>query len=82
MLVGGVAWFFVGGDKVSELHRLDRLLAVLLTTYALRKAGHTVTTVTLFQIITGLTIEFAVDEWITQPDLLVPFIEARVQHSV
>ena len=82
MLIGGVAWFFVGGDKVSELHRLDRLLAVLLTTYALRKAGHTVTTVTLFQIITGLTIEFAVDEWITQPDLLVPFIEARVQHSV
>jgi hypothetical protein len=82
MLVGGVAWFFVSGDKASELHRLDRLLAVLLTTHALRKAGHTVTGITLFQIITGLTIEFAVDEWTSAPNLLVAFIQARVQHTV
>jgi hypothetical protein len=82
MLVGATAWFFVGGDKASELHRLDLLLGVLLTAHALRKAGHTVMAITLFQIITGLTIEFAIDDWITQPELLVPFIQARVQHTV
>jgi len=80
MLVGKTAWFFVSGDNATELQRLDRLLAVLLTVHALRAAGHTVTHVTLLQMITGLSLEFAVESWLSS-ELLTAFIQARVQHS-
>ena len=80
MIVGTTAWFFVSGDKTSELHRLDRLVGVLLTVHALREAGHTITHVTLFQMITGLSMEIAVGSW-TAATLLTSFIQARVQHS-
>lgn len=81
MLVGTTAWFFVGGDKPSELHRLDRLVAVLLTAHALRNAGHRITKITLLQIITGLTLELDIDAWIAS-ELLTSFIQARVQHTL
>jgi hypothetical protein len=80
MLVGTAAWFFVSGDKSSELHRLDRLVAVLLTVHALRKAAHKVEKIILFQMITGLTLELTVDAWVTA-ELLTAFIQARVNHS-
>jgi hypothetical protein len=80
MLVGTDAWFFVSGDKSSELHRLDRLVAVLLTVHALRKAEHKVEKIILFQMITGLTLELTVDAWVTA-ELLTAFIQARVNHS-
>lgn len=80
MLVGTTAWFFVSGDKASELHRLDRLVAVLLTVHALRKADHKVEKITLFQMITGLTLELVVDGW-TASELLTAFIQARVNHN-
>jgi len=85
MLVGQTAWFFVGGDKASELHRLDRLVAVLLTAHALRNAGHRITKITLLQIITGLTFDLDIAAWIASPsssELLTSFIQARVQHTV
>ena len=80
MLLGTTAWFFVSGDKASELHRLDRLVAVLLTVHALRKADHKVEKITLFQMITGLTLELVVDGW-TASELLTAFIQARVNHT-
>jgi hypothetical protein len=80
MLVGTTVWFFVGGDKPSELHRLDRLVAVLLTVHALRNAGHRITKITLLQIITGLTFDLDIDSWIAS-ELLTAFIQARVQHT-
>ena len=84
MLVGTTAWFFVSGDKASELHRLDRLVAVLLTAHALRNAGHTVKRITLFQIITGLILEIDITTWMASPsasELLTSFIQARVMHA-
>jgi len=80
MLVGTTAWFFISGDKPSEIHRLDRLLVVLLTVHALRRAGHTVTHITLCQLITGLTLDMAVDAWKSSA-LLTAYIQARVQHT-
>lgn len=82
MLVGTTAWFFVGGDKPSELHRLDRMVAVLLTAHALRIAGHRITKITLLQMITGLTLDLDIDTWMSSPVLLTSFIQARVQHTV
>jgi len=87
MLVGTTAWFFIGGDKPSELHRLDRMVAVLLTTHALRNSGHQITKITLLQMITGLTLDLDVDTWISSPALSSPalltaFIQARVQHTL
>jgi hypothetical protein len=84
MLVGTTAWFFVGGDKGSELHRLDRLVAVLLTAHALRNAGHIVKKITMFQIITELTLEIDIALWMASPsapELLTSFIQARAQHQ-
>jgi hypothetical protein len=81
MLVGETAWFFVGGDAPSELQRLDRMLTILLTVHALRLAGHRVTRVCLFQLITGLSLEWSVVDW--QPksaSLLTAFVQARVGH--
>jgi len=81
MLVGETAWFFVGGDAPSELQRLDRMLTILLTVHALRLAGHRVTRVCLFQLITGLSLEWSIADW--QPKsatLLTAFVQARVQH--
>lgn len=82
MLVGTTAWFFVSGDKASELHRLDRLVAVLLTAHALRNAGHKITKITLLQMITGLTLDLDIDAWMSSPELLTSFIHARVLHTV
>ena len=80
MLVGTTAWFFVSGDKSSELHRLDRLVGILLTVHALREAGHTVHKAVLMQMITGLTLEVGMEDWVSST-LLTSFIQARVQHS-
>jgi hypothetical protein len=81
MLVGETAWFFVSGDNPTELQRLDRMLTILLTVHALRLAGHRVTRVCLFQLITGLSLDWSVEAW--QPKsaaLLTAFVQARVQH--
>lgn len=79
MLVGTTAWFFVNGENPSELQRLDRALQILLTIHALREAGHIVTDVTLYQMLTGLTRQWSVRDWNrTAASLLVSFIQARV----
>lgn len=80
MLVGTTAWFFVSGDNNTELNRLDLLVSVLLTVHALRLASHTVTKITLFQILTGKTLEFSVADW-SSSHLLTAFIQARAKHS-
>lgn len=82
MLVGSTAWFFVPGDGVSELQRLERMVCVLLTVHALRNAGHAVTRVCMFQMITGVSLEWDVAEWPTSASqLLTAFIQARVSHT-
>ena len=83
MLVGETAWFFVGGDQATELHRLDRMVGVLLTVHGLREAGHRVSRVCLFQMLTGATVEWSVADWLPQSAaLLTAFIQARVSHSM
>ena len=56
LLVDEAAWFFVSGESPSELQRLDRLVAILLTVHGLRAAGYKVTAATLYQPLTGLTV--------------------------
>jgi hypothetical protein len=83
LVIGTTAWFFVAGDQVSEIQRLDRFLTVLLTVYGLREAGHTITRICLFQLITGTTLELSVEDWSeSASSLLVAFIQARVQHTM
>jgi hypothetical protein len=81
MLVDQTAWFFVGGDQISELQRLDRMICVLLTVHALRLAGHTVKQVCLYQLITGQMLTWSVEDWSPKSAaLLAAFVEARVKH--
>ncbi len=82
MLIGETAWFFVSGDAPSELQRLEQLLVILLTVHALRMAGHRVTRVCLFQLITGLSLEWSVADWHPKSAaLLTAFVQARVGHT-
>lgn len=82
MLVGAVAWFFVGGENPTELQRLDRALQILLTVHALREAGHIVREVVLYQMLTGQERRWSVADWSpTASGLLVGFVQARVGHS-
>jgi hypothetical protein len=81
MLVGTTAWFFVPGDNPLDLQRLDTALQILLTVHALRIAGHTVTDVCLFQMLSGATASWDLRDW--RPSaaaLLTAFIQARVSH--
>jgi hypothetical protein len=79
MLVGSTAWFFVGGDSPTELQRLDRALQILLTVHAMRVAGHIVTEICLFQMITGLTVVWPLTGWTqSSSSLMTAFVEARV----
>jgi len=79
MIVGDVAWFFVGGDQPSELQRLERIVAILLTVHALRpRINH----VCLFQMITGQTVSWPLDNWsASNSSLLTAFVQARAQHA-
>jgi len=79
MLVGSTAWFFVGGDSPTELQRLDRALQILLTVHALRLAGHIVTEICLFQMITGARVVWPLTGWTgSSSSLMTAFVEARV----
>ena len=81
MVVGSTAWFFVGGDQASELQRLERIIGVLLTAHALRKTMP-ITHVCLFQMITGITMEWPIEDWSpTTSALLTSFVQARAGHS-
>jgi hypothetical protein len=81
MIVGETAWFFVGGDQPSELQRLERMVMVLLTAHALRVAGHRLTHICLFQMLTGQQISWSITEWPPQTAaLMTAFVQARVQH--
>lgn len=81
MLVGTTAWFFVPGDNPLDLQRLDTALQTLLTVHALRIAGHTVTDVCLFQMISGATATWDLRGWRPQSAaLLTAFIQARISH--
>jgi len=81
MIVGDVAWFFIGGDQPSELQRLERLVGILLTVHALRATGNKINHVRLFQMITGLTASWPIDIWPSSvSSLLTAFVQARVQH--
>jgi hypothetical protein len=81
MLVGTTAWFFVPGDNPLDLQRLDTALQILLTVHALRIAGHTVTDVCLFQMLSGATTTWDLRDWRLQSAaLLTAFIQARVSH--
>lgn len=79
MLVGSTAWFFVGGDSPTELQRLDRALQILLTVHAMRVAGHIVTEICMFQMITGITVVWPLTGWTqSSSSLMTAFVEARV----
>lgn len=79
MLVGSTAWFFVGGDSPTELQRLDRALQILLTVHAMRVAGHSVTEMCLFQMITGTRVVWPLTGWtLAASSLMTAFVEARV----
>ena len=81
ILVDQTVWFFVGGDQVGELQRLDRMICILLTVHALRQTGHTVKQVCLYQLITGQMLTWSVEDWSpTSAALLTAFVEARVKH--
>jgi len=83
MLVGTTAWFFVGGENPTELQRLDRALQILLTVHALREAGHIITDVTLYQMLTDQRRTWSVSDWSrAAAGLLVAYIQARVSHLV
>jgi hypothetical protein len=82
MIVDTTAWFFVGGDQPSELQRLDRLVTILITVHALRVATYKINRVCLFQMITGLTLEWSVEEWLPSASaLLTAFVQARAAHD-
>ena len=81
MIVGDTAWFFVGGDQASELQRLERLLAILLTVHALRQEKHCINHVCLYQLITGVSLKWSVSEWTPSASaLLTAFVQARALH--
>jgi hypothetical protein len=83
MVVDDVAWFFVAGEQASELQRLDRMIVTLLTVHALRRSAHRINSVCLFQPLTGLAVTWPIADWQpTKADLLMAFIQARVQHAV
>ena len=75
MIIGTTAWFFVGGDQSSELQRLERMVVCLITVHALRLAGHCIKRVCLFQMITGLRLEWSVEDW--NGSLLTSYVRAR-----
>ena len=80
MIVGDVAWVFVGGDQPSELQRLDRIVSILLTVHALRLSGQKINHVSLFQMITGLTTTWPIgpEMWPSSiASLLTAFVQAR-----
>jgi hypothetical protein len=81
MIVGEVAWFFVGGETTSELQRLDRMVSILLAVHAARVAGHVIRKVCMFQLLTGATLEWALDWSSTTAELMMAFIQARVLHA-
>jgi hypothetical protein len=79
MIIGDTAWFCVGGDQASDLNRLDRLITTLLTVHALRLAAHRINRVCIFQMVTGLTLEWSVADWSpSRSALLAAFVQARV----
>ena len=80
MIVGRTAWFFVAGDQPSELHRLERLIGVLITVHALRQQGFAIESVCMFQLITGLTLNLPLGDWSTG-SLLTSFVHARAMHG-
>ncbi len=83
MLLGTTAWFFVAGDQPNEMQRLERMLTILLTVHGLRLAGHVVKDVCLYQLITGTTLQWSVEDWTpSSSELLTAFIQARVQHTM
>jgi hypothetical protein len=84
MIIGTTAWFFVGGDQPSELQRLERLVGILLTIHALRSgtSRYVIKHVCLLQMITGLTLEWSVEDWLpSAASLLTAFVQARVAHD-
>ena len=82
MIVGKTAWFFVAGDQVAELQRLDRLISILLTVHALRLNKYAVDSVCLFQLITGQKLIIPLEDWSpSSSSLLTAFIQARASHG-
>jgi len=84
MIIGTTSWFFVGGDQPSELQRLERLVGILLTIHALRSgtSRYVIKHVCLLQMITGLTLEWSVEDWLpSAASLLTAFVQARVAHD-
>jgi len=78
LLVDETAWFFVAGESPSELQRLDRLVAILLTVHGLRKAGYKVEAATLYQPLTGLTVSWPLPA--ASFDLLCGYVQARASY--
>jgi hypothetical protein len=79
MIVGDTAWFFVPGDQISELRRLDRMLIAMLS---VKSSPHSIRCIRLYQIISDTSLEWRIDDW--QPysqNLLMAYIQARVAHT-
>jgi len=84
LLIDETAWFFVAGESPSELQRLDRLVAILLTVHGLRKAGYKVKAATLYQPLTGLSVFWSLPDGplplSTSSDLLCGYVQARASY--
>jgi len=87
LLVDDSAWFFVAGESPSELQRLDRLVAILLTVHGLRKAGYTVGSATLYQPLTSLSVRWALpcaplpSSSVSSLQLLCGYVQARASYT-
>jgi hypothetical protein len=77
MVVGETAWFFVPGDQVSDIRRLDRMLIALLSVL-----NTNITRICMYQLITGVSIEWSIEDWSPESrKLLLAYIQARVEHN-
>jgi hypothetical protein len=77
MVVGDTAWFFVPGDQVSEIRRLDRMVVAILSVISTN-----ITKICMYQLITGVSIEWTIADWTPESrKLLLAYIQARAEHN-
>jgi len=77
MLVGDTAWFFVPGDQITELRRLDKMMIAILSVLPT-----SATKICMYQLITGARIEWSIEDWSQESRrLLMAYVQARVEHT-
>ena len=78
MIIGDTAWFFVPGDQVSEVRRLDRMIIAMLSVYDRPK----ITKICMYQLISGICMEWSIADWSPESrKLLLAYVQARAGHN-